>query len=239
MEVHSQEVGYDGRQYSYHAQEYGTDKSNSHHDIGQILCGGHARTDTGDEPAVVLHVIGYIRRVEGDGGVEISEEHDQYKVDDRVDPDTRVAGSGQIFAHESGEPCVWNEVCDGHRERQQCHCKDNRDYTCLVDFDWNVGALTAIHFSADYSLRILNRDLSGSLLDHDDPQYNEQCEYGEKDEGKQAQGPFSYSEGHVLQCGGQSCHDTRKDQHGDAVTNTKFVDLFTQPHQEGGACRQD
>jgi len=47
--------------------------------VVEVLGGGASRTDTGDEAAVALHVVGDLFGVEDDGDIEVGKAHNQRK----------------------------------------------------------------------------------------------------------------------------------------------------------------
>src|SRR6266536_2741440 len=66
----------------------------------QVLGGGPARPDAGDEAAVLLHVVSPLDRVEGDADVEEGEEDNQHEVQRDVEPALLV---DQVLGDESLE----------------------------------------------------------------------------------------------------------------------------------------
>ena len=69
----------------------------------QVRGRGSPWTDTGDEPAVFLHVVGPLDRVEGDADVEVREEDDQGEVGRDVNSGLLVA---QVVVPPAREPGV-------------------------------------------------------------------------------------------------------------------------------------
>ena len=57
----------------------------------QIITGGLARPDTRDETALLLQIIRNLDRIEGDRGIEISEENNQYDIYHKSDGIHRLA----------------------------------------------------------------------------------------------------------------------------------------------------
>src|SRR3954471_16876797 len=62
-------------------------------DVVEVLLSRLARPDPGDEVSVLLHVVGHLLRVEGDGDVEVGEEDDQPEVEGHVE---RVVSLDQV-----------------------------------------------------------------------------------------------------------------------------------------------
>ena len=53
--------------------------------LADVIAGGAARTNAGDEAAVLAHVVGELRRIENDADVEEREQDDQDDVDQVVE----------------------------------------------------------------------------------------------------------------------------------------------------------
>ena len=61
-----------------------TDKNNIAEQIVQIIYRGFTRADAWDKAALFFHVICNFHRVEGDGGIEISEENNKDNVENQA-----------------------------------------------------------------------------------------------------------------------------------------------------------
>ena len=100
--------------------------------------------------------------------------------------------------------------------------------------------LTAVHLTAYNTLCILDRDTSLCVLHKgDEPnnskeQYNKQRnQYIELGAALRAELPVLAQKVDGVR---QSCDDTREQQDRDTVTDTVFVDLLTQPHDQRSTC---
>ena len=97
--------------------------------------------------------------------------------------------------------------------------------------------MTAIHLTAYDTFRILHRDLADALRNR-----NYENDHGQRD--KQEQYHVQNVNGTYIQIFCQrgdavreAGNDTRKDDQGDTVADTFLRNLFTDPHQQAGACR--
>src|SRR6185312_497432 len=107
-------------------------------DVVEVLRGRPSGANTLDETTVLTHVLGDLRRVEGDRHVEVREEQDEQEVHRDVDPAGRV---GQVVREESGEPSgvvVAHQLECQLRQVQQGRGEDHRDDTGLVDLQRDV-----------------------------------------------------------------------------------------------------
>src|SRR5690242_7101633 len=73
------------RYHRDHSEVQGTGQGDPAEDGLQVLRGRLPRTDTGHEPAVLLHVVGHLSGIEGDRHVEVREEQDQQEEQQDVD----------------------------------------------------------------------------------------------------------------------------------------------------------
>ena len=122
-----------------------------------------ARPHSGDEPAVLLHVVGEVDGVEHDGGVEVGEEDDEAAVQHGVGEVAGRQGLGDDL-----HPRVTDEPRQGGREQDQRGGEDHRDDAGGVDPEGDVGGLAPVDAPAHHPLGVLDGDFSLPLLHHDD-----------------------------------------------------------------------
>ena len=103
------------------------------------------RPYSGNETAVLLHVIGYVHRVECDGCVKITEEEYKTHVKQIIEPVARRQSRLDLvhvgYVNELGDGC-W-EHDDGRRENR-------RNNPGSIDLQGKVGALPAHNPPADH-----------------------------------------------------------------------------------------
>ena len=194
-------------------------------DLLDEVSGGLAGTEAGDEAAVLLQVVGDLHGVILDGSVEPAEEEDHQEVDESVEPGS-VAEEPVIppLAACSGNT---EESADGSGEGADALGEDDGHNTGHAHLDGQVGALAAVDLTAHNALGVLDRDPTLSVVNEDDEQNqgnhndcNQDC-------------PPTHAK-HGAQTGGQRGDDVGKQDHGDAVADTKLIDLLTQPHNHSG-----
>src|SRR6478752_1870995 len=139
-------------------------------DVAEVLGRGSPGSNTRDEAAVLLHVVGDLGRVERDRHVEEREEQDQEGVEQHV---VRVVTAHQVGVDPvdpagAGAVGALVELGQQHRQRQQRAGEDDRDDTGHVDLQRDVGGGAAVDAATHHPLGVLHRDASLALLDEDD-----------------------------------------------------------------------
>ena len=112
-------------------------------------------------------------RIECDRRIEVVEEQNQQNIADGINPDTRISAHCQPLTVELCKSRIRNDLGNRSRKLQQRQCENDRNYAGLIDFQRNVCRLSAIHLPSDNSFGILYRNLSRSLLNHNDSNYDE------------------------------------------------------------------
>ena len=235
------------RENSNNGEQKRTDESDTGENLGDVLSSGTSGTDTGDGTAVGLQVVGNFYGVEGNRGVEVSERDDEYESKDRI--------YNAFGAEEIEEACPegafrrahehFNRRNDGADRRRE----DDRHNTGHVDLERKGRGLAAVHLSADNLLSILDRD-SAFGVGHPNDEANERNDHSDGknsnddaepygDVGSTVVGGEGSLAGDVVQQGtssaGETGNDVGKQDHGDTVADTAFVDLFGEPHNESRA----
>src|SRR5664279_5485330 len=131
----------------------------------KVLGGRSSGPDAGYEPAVLLHVIGALDRVEGDADIEIGEEDDQGEIDADVDEGLLVDQVVVDPAGEAGVGVVARQLADQLQDVQQRRGEDNRNDARLVHLQRQVGGRPAILSAADHPFGVLHRDAALRLFD--------------------------------------------------------------------------
>src|SRR6185369_11216786 len=136
-------------QHGDHAQIDGARKGDPAEHVAQIVGGGFAGPDAGNEAAELLHLVGTLVGVERDRHVEVREEDDQPEVDGDV---YRVGGVRQIVGDEPGPPAVGRvrvsaryQLGDQVRDVDQRRREDDRDNARLVDLQRQIRRRAAVH----------------------------------------------------------------------------------------------
>ena len=238
----------DHRENSNNGEQKRTDESDTGKDLGDVLSSRTTGTDTGNGTAVVLQVVSNFYGVERNGGVEVSKRDDEYKGKDRI---YNAVGTEEIEeACPEGAFRGVSEHFDRRNDGADRRREDDRHNTGHVDLERKGGGLTAVHLSADNLLSILDRD-SAFRVGHPNDEANQSNNHSQSkksnddaepygDVGGACLGGEGSLAGDVVQQGTSSCgqtgDDVGKQDHGDTVADTAFVDLFGEPHYEGRTC---
>src|SRR5208337_288005 len=110
------------------------------------------------EAAVLFQIVGDVNRIEGDGGVKVTEEDDECDVNQVV-----VEAAGRQVAR-----IRFQERHEGRQRRgedQQRRRKNRRDDARRVDLQRQMRTLTAVHAASNNASRILNRNAPLGRLD--------------------------------------------------------------------------
>src|SRR5690606_10432984 len=147
------------RQQRDHTQVQRTGRRQPGEDVVQVLGGRTSRTNTRDEPTVLLHVVGHFSGVEGNGHVEEREADDQEEEGGQVD--RVVAHRVEVGVEEVHHLVVRlrsHQPDDQGRQVQQGGGEDDRDDTGLVHLQRNVGRAAPVHPAAHHALGVLHGD---------------------------------------------------------------------------------
>ena len=145
----------DERETSDTAKDERAHQNNLVENLGDVECGRSAGTNTGDRAALLHKVVGNLNRIEGDGNVEISKCDDQNEEQDRVNN----AVSGKCLVEEVGFLDT-GKLHNRDRKRNDRAREDDRHNTGHIELDREIGALTAVLFSADRTFCVLNGNSS-------------------------------------------------------------------------------
>ena len=219
------EVAGDDGQQSHNAEIHSTKDNDLVDDLLDEISGGSARTEAGNEAAVLLQVVGYLHRIILNGGVEPAEEEDHQEVHDRVEPGSRAPH--MIVPPAAG---MARKGADGSGQGADGLCEDDGHNTGHADLDGQIGVLTAVDLAAYHTLGVLDGDPTLGVVHEDD----EQDQSGHADQHDDDLPPDHGGQG--ADHAGNAGDDIGEQDHGDAVADTELGDLLTQPHHEGRAC---
>ena len=97
-----------------------------------------------------------------------------------------------------------------------------------------MGRLTAILFSSDYTLCVLNRNPAFCCI-HEYNKYNH-CNKQNQYQQRFKEIPRRIRNCHFVQFsrhGGETCQNTSKQQHGDTVSDSLVIDSISHPYNDG------
>ena len=239
----------DQRKNSDYAEAESTDEGDTVEDLGDVIRGRTTGTDTGDGTAVRLEVVGNFDRIEGNRNIEVRESDEEYEGEDHIED--------AVTFEQTKESCPEGAFLGSYKHSDRGRnghdgvCEDDRHNTGHVDLDREVGGLAAVHLSADDSLCVLNRDAAFGVGHPNDEAYHSNCDR-ESEYSDDNACPNRNVRGGTVKLGvktlagnvvdksarhaGESGYDVRKEDHGDTVADTVFVDLFCEPHNESGTC---
>ena len=184
---------------------------------------GRPGTHAGDEPAVLLEVVGLVDRVEGDGCVEVGEDDDEEHLADHIGPLVRREEGGEV---EGGRGV--DQLGDRRRHRHDRGGEDDRDDAGHVDPERQVGRAARSHLAADHTLRVLDRDPALAFLDEDD-----RDDDAEDDERQQHDEDLIGVVPPGLDARQDAGDDRGEDQQRDAVADAALGDQLAHPHEQG------
>src|SRR6056297_1057647 len=220
------------RQHGDQAQVERTRGGQSSQDVVQVVRSRLSSANAGDEPAVLLHVVGNIGRVEGDRHIEVGEEDDQQEVRQQVPG----SGSGtEVLLHPLRPAGLASgQLYEQGGQEQQRRREDDRDHAGHVDLQRDVRRGAAVHPTAHHPLGVLHRDTALSLLDED----HESDDYEADENGdREGEGSATSQDGGELRRNGGD--DRGEDQHGHAVADSPLGDQLAEPHDHGSSRGHD
>ena len=237
--------------YEYHdAQEACVTPVEAVSHLGDELGCRTTRTNTRDKSAVLLKVLRDLDRIELDHRVEEHECENADKVSYIVE---RASAKVTEPVYDDVVAVREEESNDRGRQSQERHGKDYRHNAGSIYLERNVCVLSAIDFTADDLLTVLNRDSSFCVLNvyaeddgcdrdqgNDHESGNTQCiTYRLVSElTGDVESIVVERSDHIR----DSCYDTREDDKGYTVTDTLFVDSFTEEYNKrrtSGKCQDN
>lgn len=204
--------------------------------IVDVIGGVLARTDAGDEAAILTQVVGRLRRVEDDGGVEEAEEHDQRGVQQHIE--RRAVRDVARHRLQPLRSFAAGEADRGQRQQQQRRGEDRRNDAGRVHLQRQVRRFAAEHSVADLTLRILHQQAALGAFHEDDEEDDPDRHHQHQDDEDGGQRALAAEFQRVDQRARQFRDDAGEDDQRRAVADAAGGDLLTQPHQEHGAADQ-
>ena len=127
------------------------------------------------------------------------------------------------------------EACDGRRNGCDGLSEDDGENTAHVDLHWKVGALAAVHLTADHTLCVLYREAALGVVDKNDEHDHGQCAEEHQCRYPNGGGAICCAVYHIVNIGRESGNDACEQNDRNTVTDAELGDLFTQPHDKCGA----
>ena len=231
------------RNASDNAEEECSHKDYLVENLFDILCSRLAGTNTGDKAALLHKVVGNLNGVKGNRNIEVSKCYNKNKEEYDVNRACRIE---QVLNY-IPKRAFFERACKSFYEVKDCRnkrydraCKDDRHNTGHIEFDREVGVLTAIHLTAYNFFSILNGN-SSFRIGHICYKY-ERCNYDEECENTEHPLECNVDFAGLEHCNLSCCdrrntgYDIREKYHRDTVADALLVDLFTEPHDERGTC---
>ncbi len=231
------------------AEKKRTDERDTVENLGDVIRRGTTGTDTGNGTAVRLEVVRNFNRIEGNRNIEVR------KCDEKNKRQNHVKNA--VAFKQTEEACPERAFRRVHehrnrgRNRHDGVCEDDRHNAGHVDLNRQVGRLTAVNLSADNSLCVLNRNTTFAVRHPNDEANHRNHNRNRKDcdddacpYGNRCRRSVTFDirplTGNVgderTEHTGKSGNDVRKENHGDPVADTVFVNLFSKPHNECRPC---
>ena len=190
------------------------------HSSDKVAC-RLAGTESRDVAAVLLQVVGYLYGVELNCRVEVCEEDYQQEVSDGI------ADGGRACPY---AVTVSGEACDGRRDGCDGLSEDDGENTAHIDLHGKVGALSAVHLTADYTLCVLYRDAALGVVYQNDEHDHGQCAEEHQERYPNGGGALCCAAYHLVNIGRESGNDACEQNDRNTVADAELGDLLTQPH---------
>jgi len=220
----------DVRKDSDNTKEESAEKGYFMNGLDDEVAGRLTGTDTRDCAAVVLDVVSYFYGIVLNRDVEIVKRNDKNECQN----DVNGRCLREIFHNKLSIARVRYELSNSCRNADDSKSKDDGHNAGHNYFDGQVSALAAVHFSADLTFSVLDRDSSFCTVHENDEREHEK-RHDNDDNGDIPKTVHYVSNKSHNECR-TSGNDGSKKDHGDTVADTLFIDAFTEPHNEAGTC---
>src|SRR6267378_6044076 len=234
-ERHVDQVGDEYRQQRDKSQKQRARKRYARHHVIYVLGGLGARLYAGNEPALLLQILGDVGRVKDDRRVEVGEEHDQDRRQRVIEPRTWREVLG-----DDPRVLVAAELGDCARHDDHGRSEDDRHYAGGVDAEGNeILCRFTLSSTGHGALRDLNhhaprghgnRDRPSDYRHHHNPE-NHQREWADSLRLDEAERPEDARP--------EPLDDREEDDQRSSVAQTPFGDLLAEPHYEHRAGSED
>src|SRR5690606_35015141 len=202
----------------------------SHHRVKELSC-LTPRADPWNVRLLLLEILRDIHRLKSDRRVEKAEEDDQEGKNGVKHPITTIENAAEGLH----PPDV--HVGQSGGKHQQRRSKDRGDHAGHVDLERQVSGLTSVDPSRPLPTCILNRNTTLCLLEEDNHADGQQ--HHAQNTGHREGLDFTAGARPILAHSRWNPRDdASKDDQRDAVTNTLFSGLLTQPHDQGCTSRE-
>src|SRR6185437_7794430 len=226
------------RQDADQRQIHAADKRQPGKDPINVIRRVPPRSNAGYEAAILSHVIGEFGGVENDAHVKKREEDDQSDVDHHVERLAKRDGVRELLKYGRLGLIKQRERVG---KRQQRTRKNWRNHAARIDAQRKVRHLAAHHLAPHHALRVLHRNAALPAFDKHDETHHHSHERDNKQRDQRRIGAPRLRTGHVPQLGHtvrQPDHDPGENDERHPVADAAVADLFSEPHDEGGAGRQ-
>ncbi len=216
----------------------GADEREALQNFADVLAGVAAGTNAGNEAAVLAHVVRKLGRIEHDADIEKRERENHDHVEQVVE---RFAELDRFHNLVHELIAMVHDQRDGRRKRKQRAGENRRNDAAGIDAQGQVRRLSAHDAASHDALGVLHRNAALPAFDENDEGDDGDHEHDEQREHENAErSPLLcfYKLEKINDGAGQTNNDADKDDEGHAVTDAAFADLFTEPHDEGGAGSQ-
>src|SRR5579863_3876547 len=196
------------------------------------------RADTGNEAAILPHVVRQFRGIENDAHVKESKENNQRHIHQCVER-LAPANRGGEFLKE--RRLALKNQRQRLRERQQRARENRRNHAAGIHAQRQVGHLPAHHLAAHHALRVLHGNAPLASLDEDnegDHRPHQRQESDKRDARERTPLPGLRFLPEIKYRARQADDDARKNNERHPIADAAVGDLLAQPHDEGRAGRE-
>ncbi len=225
------------RQQADDRQIGGAENGDAHQHVIDEFRRALARTNAGDEAAMLLQIVGRLRRIEDDRRIEEGEEHDQPDIGQHVERPSmpEIGGDGR---ENTIRALRLVEIGDRRRQQQQRGGEDRRNDARSVELQRQEGRLPLIDAIAVLPFGIGDQQSALRPL-HIDDEGDDEERHGDHAEDDAGRDRALLAELQRLSDRRWKGRDNaREDDQRGAVADAARGDLLAQPHQEHGAADQ-
>src|SRR5260370_2895913 len=197
-----------------------------------MLGGGAARTDTGDEPAVLANIVRKLRGVENDPDVEEREQDDHQNVDQVVQ---RLAKTDGLHSVINKLILAFEKERNRRRKGQQRTRKNRRNDASRIDAERQVRRLPPHHAAAHDALGVLHGNPALRPFYEHDEGHDRDHQRDQEDQSDWRERSPSLRFRLLVQIhdGARQTHDdSDENDQGHAVADAALTDLLAEPHYE-------
>ena len=190
-----------------------------------------AGTNAGNERTALFQVLCRFLRVEDQRRVEVGKEDDECRIKKRV---KRLAGTQR--GREIADPARGVTACEpprkSRREQNQRRRENRGNHTGHIHLQRQVRSLAAVDLVADLTPSVVHRDAPLAAFDEDHEGRHENHDRDHEDRRQGRDGARAHKLEESARSVREPGHDAGEDDDRNAVAETAFRDLLTEPHQE-------